>query len=115
MNGLHEESQSTLLGKVFGWIAAIAGFSFMFVVFAGLVAGAFHGLLTDVMLQHLPSIIGLPCSAIASLVIVLMLRTVSGNIELKVIGFEFKGASGPIIMWILCFLAITLAIMSCIP
>jgi hypothetical protein len=29
---------------------------------------------------------------------------------MKILGFEFKGASGPIIMWILCFLTITLGV-----
>jgi hypothetical protein len=54
--------------------------------------------------------IGLPCAAMGALILVLILRTVAGNIELKILGLEFKGASGPIIMWILCFLAMTLAI-----
>jgi hypothetical protein len=42
----------------------------------------------------------------AALSLVLLLRAVSGNIEIKILGFEFKGAAAPIIMWILCFLAL---------
>jgi hypothetical protein len=43
-------------------------------------------------------------------VLVLLLRTVSGTIKFKALGFKFKGASGPILMWIFYFLAMTLAI-----
>ena len=61
-------------------------------------------------LTHFPSLVGLPAAAIASLFIVIVLRTVSGPLEFKFMGFEFKGASGPTAFWILCFLAISLAI-----
>lgn len=43
-------------------------------------------------------------------VYVLLLRTVSGDVDVRLLGVEFKGASGPIIMWILCFLALILAV-----
>jgi hypothetical protein len=55
-------------------------------------------------------VIGLPSAAVAALFVVLVLRTVAGDIEFKVPGLEFRGASGPIIMWVMCFLAITTAI-----
>ena len=48
-------------------------------------------------------------SIILSLFVVLMLKFSSGPIEFEVIGFKFKGASGPIIMWVICFLVIVLA------
>ena|SRR5215471_14691072 len=69
-----------------------------------------RGFWDDVMKSHLPSVLGLPCAAIAALVIVLVLRTVSGAIEFKVVGLELKGAAGPIIMWVVCFLAMAWAI-----
>jgi len=40
------------------------------------------------------------------LVLVIMLRVVTGPIEFKAGGVEFKGASAPIVMWLLCFLAL---------
>lgn len=66
--------------------------------------------LVPLCLRHLPTVFGLPCAALASLTLVLLLRTVQGNIRLSGLGFEFRGASGPILMWILCFLAITFAV-----
>lgn len=60
--------------------------------------------------NHFPAVVGLPLAALLSLWIVLILRGGYGPIELSVLGFRFRGASGPIIMWVLCFLAITFAI-----
>jgi len=37
-------------------------------------------------------------------------RTTEGQIKFDALGFHFEGASGPIVMWVICFLAITLAI-----
>src|ERR1700674_1945800 len=105
-----QSESGTTLSKVFGWVASIVGFGFAIAVFAFVLDAGRYGFWNQVALEHLVTIIGLPCAAIASLVLVLMLRTVAGKIELKILGMEFKGASGPIIMWILCFLAITLAI-----
>jgi hypothetical protein len=57
-----------------------------------------------------PSSLWLPSAARVALSLVLLLRAASGNIEIKTLGSEFKGAAAPMVMWILCFLAITLAI-----
>lgn len=58
---------------------------------------------------HYATVVGIPCSGLGALFIVLLLRTVAGDIQFKAFGFEFKGASGPIIMWILCFGALVFA------
>jgi hypothetical protein len=50
-------------------------------------------------------IIGLPLAALAALFLVLVLRQTQGPIEFEGLGFKFKGASGPVIMWILVYLA----------
>ena len=63
--------------------------------------------------NHGLAAIGLPIAAITSLTLVLLLEEVFGQtIKVKAIGFEFEGAAGPIILWILGFLAITIAIKS---
>jgi len=90
--------------------AAIVGSIFAAAVVIATLIGAYNGFWKPTTMTHIPTIIGLPFAALASLLLVLVLRTVSGNIEVKLLGFEFKGAAGPLIMWILCFLAITLAI-----
>jgi hypothetical protein len=60
--------------------------------------------------RHAPSILGLPMAAFASYAIVASLSFTSGPTTFKAFGFEFSGSAGQIIMWVLCFLAITTAI-----
>ena len=60
--------------------------------------------------DHFAAIVGAPCSAFAALLIVTILRYSSGSIEIKGLGFEFKGAAGPIILWAFCFLAMVAGI-----
>jgi hypothetical protein len=98
------------LRKTVGWAAVVVAGLFAAGFFTMTLVGAYHGIWIGVALEHVPSIIGLPCAVAASVVLVLLLRTVAGNIEVKLLGLEFKGAAGPIIMWIFCFLAITVAI-----
>ena len=60
--------------------------------------------------KYTPVTIGLPLGAILSLVIVIVLEVTSGPVEMKIPGLTFKGSSGPIVLWVLCFLAISIAI-----
>jgi hypothetical protein len=69
--------------------------------------------LRKVVQDHFAAVIGLPAAAIASLCVVLILEGTAGPIEFEGLGFKFKGASGPIIFWIICFLVITGAIRIC--
>jgi len=63
-----------------------------------------------IAIKNFPVLIGLPLAAVAALGIVLVLETTSGRIEFEMIGLKFKGASGPIVLWVLCFAAIAGAI-----
>ncbi len=45
-------------------------------------------------------------SSSLALLLVLLLNYTLGPIEFNGLGFSFKGASGPVILWVLCFLAI---------
>lgn len=59
---------------------------------------------------HFAATVGLPFAALAALCVVTILEITTGTIEIKGLGFEFKGAGGPIVMWIFAFLAIASAI-----
>jgi len=64
--------------------------------------------LLELVKKHYAAIIGLPFAAYAVVCLVLFLESrYEGPIEFKAIGFEFKGASGPIILWAICFLIFT--------
>ncbi len=63
-----------------------------------------------ILRDHFAATVGGPCAAFAAGLVVLVLRYTGGPMEIKGLGFEFKGASGQIVLWIFCFLAITSAI-----
>jgi cytosine/uracil/thiamine/allantoin permease len=98
------------LRKQMAWAVVVSTAVFAGLVFWIILDAGTRRFFDEVTLQHFPTIIGLPAAALASLGLVILLRTVSGSIEFKAFGFEFKGAAGPIIMWIFCFLAITFGI-----
>jgi hypothetical protein len=76
---------------------------------AGLVNMAWNGAITHLIESQARAAVGIPWAGGASLVVVLILRTSFGTAEFKIFGVEFKGASGPTVMWLLCFLAEVLA------
>lgn len=44
-------------------------------------------------------------AATFSLLVVLLLKFTAGDIDVGAWGLKFKGSSGPVIFWVLCFLA----------
>ncbi|WP_395341237.1 hypothetical protein PN836_018760 [Ningiella sp. W23] len=68
-----------------------------------------HGLQKAVVFNPV-LVIGLPLAALISLALVLSLEQRAENIKFKALGFEFEGASGQIILWVICFVAISLSI-----
>jgi hypothetical protein len=64
----------------------------------------------SMVMAHFTVIVGLPAAGIFSFLVVSTFETTSGNIQFKALGVEFKGAAGPILMWVICLLAIVLSI-----
>ena len=62
----------------------------------------------DQIRENFPVIIGLPMRSEA-LFVSLVLQISSGPIEFEAVGIKFKGGSAPIVFWLLCFLAIAVA------
>ena len=60
--------------------------------------------------KHFAAVIGLPSAALAALFVVAILEVTTGTIEFEGFGFKFRGASGPIILWVICFLSIAASI-----
>ncbi len=59
------------------------------------------------LFEHFAAIVGLPGAAVAAMFIVLMLEQTHGEIKFEVLQVKFRGASGPVVLWVLCYLAIT--------
>jgi hypothetical protein len=66
--------------------------------------------LTKIVLSHFVSIVGLPTAALMAFAVVWAFRATEGAIEGEAIGFKFKGASGPVLLWVVVFVAIVCAV-----
>ena len=98
--------------RIFGWVAL--GAAAVWGAFVGSFL-VYHSLRPDGWVVQLvrtqfPAVILVPMSGLASLCIVLLLRLSSGPLEFKAIGFEFRGASGQVVLWVVCFLAMVAAV-----
>ncbi|MEW6992301.1 hypothetical protein AADZ91_16655 [Colwelliaceae bacterium 6441] len=99
------------LKGIMSWVAVLSVFIFSLLFFGRIIFLAItEEYWKKLGLTHFPSLVGLPAAAIASIFIVLVLRTIAGPLNFKAMGVEFSGASGPTILWVICFLSITLAI-----
>ena len=54
--------------------------------------------------EHASAAIGLPVATIAAFMLVSVLQVTNGKIEFEGLGFKFRGASGPVVLWIACFI-----------
>lgn len=55
-------------------------------------------------------IVLIPVAALFSFVLIALFQSFSGNVEFKLLGMEFSGASGPVVMWVLAFISIVISI-----
>lgn len=97
--------------KVFQWIVLIGAGIFAFAYLIGLtITMTMRPWFLEIMKDHLAAAVGLPLAAMAALGIVVILEINAGDIKFKGLGFEFEGASGPVVMFVFVFLAIAGAI-----
>jgi hypothetical protein len=69
------------------------------------------GFIVRIVEEHFPGMILVPMAALMALCIVLLLRWTAGALEFELLGqAKLKGASGPLTLWLICFLAIIFAI-----
>jgi ABC-type Fe3+-siderophore transport system permease subunit len=64
------------------------------------------GLFENALREHFAGIVGLLMSTMTAMVVVIIFRVSAGPIEFDTpLGFKFKGASGPVVLWVFTFLA----------
>jgi len=57
-------------------------------------------------LEHPQGVVGIPFACLLAFAVVSVFQTTAGEIQFTALGFTFKGAAGPILMWVLCFLSV---------
>jgi hypothetical protein len=112
----NEPESDLLLRKIASWAAILGTWGLGAYFFGWLI---YHSLwhtsssnswFVAVIEKQYAATIGIPLSAISSACLVLLLRATAGPIEFEGLGFKFRGASGPAVLWIFCFLAMILAL-----
>jgi hypothetical protein len=84
-----------------------------FIIYLAFIASSFYwtgGWINSLFQDHYVFFVGLPFSGFLAYFIVGTLENVRGNIEFEAFGIKFKGASGPIIMWVIVYMSIVLSI-----
>jgi hypothetical protein len=69
-----------------------------------------YALFKNVLAEHVRAVVGIPMAAVSSFCVVIVLENRSGRIELELAGLKFKGAAGPVILWMLGFFVFTASI-----
>lgn len=100
--------KDTLLQKIIPWGVLILILLLIFIFFYFINEG-FNDTYLELYKKNFIVIIGLPLGVLLALFIVLFLEQTQGPIEFKGLGFEFKGASGPVVLWVLCYLVIVIS------
>jgi hypothetical protein len=88
-------------------VAVVGGLVFLAVIWNVFFNFAQRG---DVLEKHFSAIVGVPVAAALAFFLVVYLRQTEGPIEFSGLSFEFKGPSGQLAMWVVCFAAIAGAV-----
>ena len=117
-----EDEHQRKFRRIFAWVFLFCSLGMGLVVLFFVIKSAFLsygkpgpllGISPDLakfLRDHFAATVGLPFAAIISLLVILVLRETTGKLEFEALGFKFRGASGPVVLWVLCYLAITLSI-----
>ena len=60
--------------------------------------------------EQFAALVGLPAAGTLAFMLVVALRQFAGPIEMEWLGFKFKGAAGPAVLWMMLFLIVVWAI-----
>jgi hypothetical protein len=67
--------------------------------------------LVTIVESNLAASFGIPLSSVSAFCIVILLQaTATDSITIDIWGFKLSGASGPVALWVVCFLANVLAV-----
>ena len=90
------------------WLAAVSVFSYLLVTAFSMAFWANPE--SQIIIDHFTAVIALPMAAALAFILVTLMPAGYGAIEFEALGIKLKGASGPIVLWIICFVVIVAAI-----
>ena len=73
-------------------------------------AFAYDSDLKPFFVAHMGAGVAVPLAGLSAFLLVVILEIKSGPVEFEGPGFKLKGAAGPALFWVICFLAIVLGI-----
>jgi hypothetical protein len=101
-----------LLKRAAPWIAtiglAVGGFAALALII--IVFASDPSRFRELLDKQVRAVVGIPMAAVSAFCVVWVLEATSGRIEFQAVGFKFRGASGPVVLWVMSFLAFVLAI-----
>ena len=108
----HRALSDVQMRRWVSWVTVIgtgimSAFFFGFLIFQAIWGQAAPDTWLSILLdKHYAAMVGTPLSAVTAFCIVTLLEVTNGPIEFEALGFKFRGASGPIILWVFSFLAV---------
>jgi hypothetical protein len=106
-------SPPSLIRQVVTWLCVVSGPALAAITFFPIIRAALQQQqwLLTIFRQHYAAIFGLPSAALLSFMLIVVFEARFDNIEMEIANLiKFRGASGPIVLWVLCFLSIAAAI-----
>lgn len=121
---MREVHREDIENRVASWSFAVASI-LVLIGIVGLMALTTYALISDTsvgnelrkdLINNVAGNFGVPAAALAAFVLVSVLwsrfppKSSEGQLQLEIFGLRFTGPSGPISLWVVCFLAFVLAI-----
>jgi hypothetical protein len=100
------QSQPSVGRRVSLAVAAIL----VYIVFAAWSLFAFENPESRLIIGHFTAIVALPMAAALAFILVTLMPVNYGRVELQALGITLKGASAPIVLWVICFVVIVVAV-----
>ena len=66
--------------------------------------------IVEILKLHFGAIVMPPLMATMALMVILLLKMSQGDIKFKFFQFEVEGAAGPVLMWVISYLAIAFSV-----
>lgn len=104
-----EPTSRKRLGLAIGALLVAGLFSLLFGLLCDMVFG--HETWTDFVLANFSLVLGLPmAAALAFGVVIAFQQTAQGPLSMRLGPLEISGPAGPILLWVVCYLASVFAI-----